>query len=239
MAGTMVHLLVAEKLLKELQRRNWRYSDAEKSAFEPDYFIAGNICPDGIMARKNYERSMKLHTHFRDGIPDGSFDKPGMVQLFEKRMRQFWKEHKREDRDFLSLYLGYITHMMTDERFILEERPKFFENIAAIHLTQQERETFIRFNRETDLVDFRLIREFPILQEAKKALERVKPYEIRGMITAEELNESRAWILQHFFRKQHQKEQTQYLEYDSMVRFVETVTQEIINRLFDEHYLEE
>ena len=129
--------------------------------------------------------------------------------------------------------------MMTDERFILEERPKFFENIAAIHLTQQDRETFIRFNRETDLVDFRLIREFPILQEAKKALERVKPYEIRGMITAEELNESRAWILQHFFRKQHQKEQTQYLEYDSMVRFVETVTQEIINRLFDEHYLEE
>lgn len=239
MAGTMVHLLVAEKLLKELQRRNWRYPDVEESVFEPDYFIAGNICPDGIMACKNYERSMKLHTHFRDGIPDGSFDKPGMVQLFEKRMRQFWEEHKREDRDFLSLYLGYITHMMTDERFILEERPKFFENIAVIHLTQQDRETFIRFNCETDLVDFRLIREFPILQEAKKALERVKPYEIRGMIMAEELNESRAWILQHFFREQHQKEQTQYLEYDRMVRFVETVTQEIINRLFEEHYLEE
>lgn len=237
MAGTIVHLAVAQKILSILLELDWEYSFDSSLQISKDYFIAGNICPDGIMARKNYERSMKLHSHFRDGIPDGSFDKEGMVELFEKRMHDFWIEHQEDEKRCPGLYLGYITHMMVDERFVLEIRPKFFENISVIGLTERDRETFVHFNEETDLVDFELLHDFPMLQEAKEALERVPEYEIKGMITKEELSDSRKWILQYFFYTEHTGKRSQYLKYETMVNFIEGISKEIVMRLFAEDFL--
>ncbi len=237
MAGTVVHLAVAEMLWAEIRKGNLCYAFDNSVIPEEDFFIAGNICPDGIMAREGYQREMKLHTHFRDGIPDGSFDAPGMASLFEKRMGQFWEEHREEERQKPGLYLGYITHMMTDEKFILEERPKFFANIARIGLTQRDVETFIRFNEETDMVDFELIRRLPVLQDARKSLERVQEYEIRGMITAQELTRSRKWILQHFFEESHAVRQPEFLEYDSIYTFILQTVKEIMYRLQEEGYI--
>jgi len=237
MAGTMVHLLTAEKLLPKLTGGALVYPFNTSLEIKPEYFIAGNICPDGIMARNGYQRKMKLHTHFRDGIPDGDFDKPGMVPLFEERMKEFWKMHQQDEKECPGLYLGYITHMMTDERFILEERPKFFENISVTGLTEQDRETFIRFGRETDLVDFRLIREYSELKRAYASLKHVKPYEIKGMVTREELSRSRNWILEYFFETEHEEEEICFLKYDSMVHFIGEVTKEIPERLLQEGYL--
>lgn len=228
MAGTMVHLLTAEKLYKKFR---------DILQVSEDFFIAGNICPDGIMARKGYERDMKLHTHFRDGIPDGTFEAEGNVEKFEKRMWDFWISHREEERQFPGLYLGYVTHMMTDEKFILEERPKFFEEIGKIGLTIYDRETYLRFGRETDLVDFRLVMEREELKWAKESLERVPAYEIKGMITEEELTDSRKWILQHFFYEEHVETETEFLKYDRMVRFVDASVEEIQERLFREGYL--
>lgn len=237
MAGTMVHLLVAQHLLEKITRRDSRYGFDNKLKPDIEYFIAGNICPDGIMARKNYERAMKLHSHFRDGIPDGSFQNPGMVPIFEARMRDFWQEHLEDEREMPGLYLGYITHMMVDERFILQERPKFFKHIASIGLTKKDRETFIRFNEETDLVDFRLVREKVELQLARVALEHVEPYEIKHMITKEELTQSRRWILTHFFEEEHPTKEAEFLRYEDMLAFVSQVEEEVMQRLLDEGYL--
>ena len=237
MAGTMVHLLVAEKLYQRICNGRLVYAAPHLDVPEEAYFVAGNICPDGIMAREGYQREMKLHTHFRDGIPDGSFEAPGMVELFEERMKAFWQEHLQDEGEKPGLYLGYITHMMTDERFILDERPKFFERIAVLGLTDHDKETFVQFGRETDLVDFRLIRDFPEITRAKGLLEEVTPYEIRGMLGEKELTASREWILQYFFGKEYYIEETKYLLYDSMVAFAEQVTEEILERLQKENYL--
>ncbi|MDD7402714.1 MAG: hypothetical protein SO170_05150 [Butyribacter sp.] len=239
MAGTVVHLLIAKKLSECLAKTEWRYPFARDTKMNTEYFIAGNICPDGIMARSGYRRKMKLHTHFRDGIPDGSFDKPGMIPLFEQRMHDFWQEHQEDEIQCPGLYLGYITHMMTDERFVLEERPKFFEQIAPSGLTKKDKETFLIFNKETDLVDFKLLRNFPELEETKEVLERVSEYEIKGMITRQELTASRQWILQHFFYEEHSTEEPEYLQYENMVEFVAKMTEEIIRRLFTEGFLEQ
>lgn len=237
MAGTMVHLAVAEKL--------WNWIDNQKKGYvfdrdlspQKEYFIAGNICPDGIMARKGYQREMKLHTHFRDGIPDGSFDKPRMIPLFEKRMAEFWRAHIEDEKEYPGLYLGYVTHMMTDERYILQERPKFFKKIARIGLTKWDRETYVHFNRETDLVDFWLLRNDPELQDAKRALESVRPYEIKGMITEEELTDSRQWILQYFFQEKHPQSLPEYIRCEEMAQFIEEVSGEIRDRLTKDAYL--
>lgn len=237
MAGTIVHLTVAEHLLRYIKDNNLRYCFDESLDIDENYFIAGNICPDGIMARKNYVREMKLHTHFRDGIPDGSFGNPGTVELFEDRMRDFWNVHLSDERDCPGLYLGYITHMMTDEKFILEKRNEFFEAISVIGLTDKDRETFVIFNAETDMVDFRLIEDIPELKNAKKSLENVKPYEIKGIITEQELTESRKWILEHFFYSVHDINEPLYLSYDRMRTFIDDVVGEIMERLVSEEYL--
>lgn len=237
MAGTMVHLLVAEKLYQGICSSRLIYAAPYLPVPDEAYFIAGNICPDGIMAREKYQREMKLHTHFRDGIPDGSFEAPGMVELFEERMKVFWQQHLQDEKEKPGLYLGYITHMMTDERFILDERPKFFGRIAKLGLTERDRETFVRFGEETDLVDFRLIHDFPEITRAKELLEGINPYEIRGMLEEKELTASREWILQYFFGTEHPLEETEYLLYNSMTVFAEQVTEEILERLQKENYL--
>lgn len=237
MAGTIVHLIVAQKLLNRLKENSWCYSFG-RYRIKEELFLAGNICPDGVMARKNYERNMKLHTHFRDGIPDGTFEIPENIRLFESRMKAFWQQHQSEEKKDTGLYLGYITHMMTDESFILEQRPDFFKQIARIGLTQKDKETFLIFNRETDNVDFALLRQHKeILEKIKNALERVEPYEIKGMITKEELTRSREWILQHFFYTAHEQKETVFLSYDKTVAFVECVVERIWRRLFEEQYI--
>lgn len=227
----MVHLLVAELLLEKMKDENaFAYMDE-------GLFIAGNICPDGIMARKGYRRYMKLHSHFRDGIPDGSFDMPGMLPIFHKRMYDFWREHRLDEEKMPGLYLGYITHMMTDEAFVLEERPRFFEEISRIGLTKWDKETFVHFNRETDLVDFELIRRYDCLQHCRKNLAGIAPYEIKGMITQEELTDSRQWILHHFFEEQHSDELPVFLKVETMESFSGSVASRIHERLLCKPYL--
>ena len=237
MAGTIVHLTVAERLYRYITDNDLKYCFDSRLNIDEDYFIAGNICPDGIMARNNYEREMKLHSHFRDGIPDGTFGNPGTVELFEKRMTGFWNEHLKEEKQCPGLYLGYITHMMTDKRFILGERNEFFKAISVTGLTDKDRETFVIFNAETDMVDFKLIEDISELNNAKNSLERVKPNEIKGLITERELTDSRKWILEHFFYSMHETSEPLYLNYDRMRKFIDDVAGEIVERLVNEGYL--
>ena len=158
MAGTMIHLVIAVRLADFIEKNGYliktSIEEEEGTDLNRKMFVVGNICPDGIMNHKNYERSMKLHTHFRDGIPDGDFGKDGTIEIFEERLKGFWEKHLEDEKYVRGLYLGYITHMMTDKRFVLYERPKYFENISVIGLTDHDRETFVYFNRDTDLVDF-------------------------------------------------------------------------------------
>ena len=209
MAGTMVHLTVAAKLWRWLEKEGRSVSLYQGTPLRREYFIAGNICPDGIMAREGYRR---------------------------ERMKLFWRDHLPDEKESPGLYLGYVTHMMTDERYILQERPKFFEQIARIGLTKQDRETYVYFNRETDLVDFWLLRNYPELQEARGALVSVPPYEIRGMITEEELTDSRRWILDYFFEAEHPNEMPGFISCQEMAAFIDSVSEEIKERLWEEGF---
>lgn len=239
MAGTMIHLVIAVRIAENIIKNGYkiRLADGSNIDFNKNMFIVGNICPDGIMERKNYERSMKLHTHFRDGIPDGDFGKTGTIESFEKRMADFWREHCEDERIVSGLYLGYITHMMTDKRFILYERPKYFQNISKIGLTERDRETFVYFNRDTDLVDFRLVRERTELSEAEKILRDTSDYYIKNMITREELDKSRRWIIKHFFEEKHMEENSRFLDYNSILKFCDDTVEYILQRLSNERFI--
>lgn len=219
MAGTVEHLAIA----RELAIR-WKPE-------RPDLFIAGNICPDGIMARKQYQRPMKMHTHFRDGIPDYEFSQPEHLALFHQRIRDFVEQAYNSAVDDKDLYLGYLTHILTDEIFMLTIRPEFMEKIAVLGLTDRDAETFRYFTYDVNQIDYRLAREYPGMNEIYKVLKTIEPYEIKSMITSEELTSSREWILDFFFENAPAPEEPVYYTYDRALLFIRETVQGIEGRI--------
>lgn len=233
MAGTCVHLAVATELDRLFQADKKIYLGKFCDQYDPQLFFAGNICPDGIMARKNYQREMKLHSHLRDGIPDGTFQEPEKLKLFRSRLASFFHTNVYERGRNFSLYLGYLTHMLTDEKFILEVHSEVLDAIAVTGYTSKDRETFVLFGKDVDQIDFRLVAEYPGIEQAHQALCHVPPYEITGMITEEELTSSRDWIISYFFETPHPLEETRFLSYERMRQFIPEAVEEIIGRLPD------
>lgn len=166
MAGSVEHMAVAVELLREDQRQQGGFLKLKN----PVHFVLGNLAPDGIMSRKGYVRSMKMHTHFRDGIPDWEFTREDHQKVFHQRIRSFCAQMLLEpalDRD---LYLGYVTHILTDEIFMKTIRQEFMEKIAAIGLTDRDAETFEHFTYDVNQIDFRLGREYPGIKRAEDCL---------------------------------------------------------------------
>lgn len=166
MAGSVEHMAVAVELLREDQRQQGSFLKLK----DPVHFVLGNLAPDGIMSRKGYVRSMKMHTHFRDGIPDWEFTREDHQKVFHQRIRSFCVQMLSEhalDRD---LYLGYVTHILTDEIFMKTIRQEFMEKIAAIGLTDRDAETFEHFTYDVNQIDFRLGREYPGIKRAEDCL---------------------------------------------------------------------
>lgn len=233
MAGTMVHLVVAD-MLSQILKDTEIVSPYNIAKFNSDYFIAGNICPDGIMARHDYVRDMKKHTHFRDGIMDYDFNKKENLALFRQRLSNFMKENMKtfQTDSERSLYLGYWTHMLTDEKFMLEIRPEFLKNISITGLTEHDMETFKYFSKDVDMIDFRLVSEYEGVERIYNVLSHIKPYEIYGMITEQELTGSRNWILKYFFETEHKDiVPPVYISYELMQKFINTTVKAIKDKI--------
>lgn len=209
MAGTVEHLAIALELMKRWGKHQ-----------RPELFLAGNVCPDGIQARQNYQRSMKLHTHFRDGIPDYAFGLPENLTIFHQRIHQFAKEHLKANLPNQELYLGYLTHILADEIFMLTVRPEFMKKIAVLGLTDRDAKTFEHFTFDVNQIDFRLAREYPGMETAYQILKDSEPYAIEGMVTEKELTRSREWILDFFFEHAPTPEAPVYYTYERALQFI-------------------
>ncbi len=231
MAGTCVHLAVATEINRRFCAETTYYLGEMGGQYVPEFFFAGNICPDGIMAREEYRREMKLHSHLRDGIPDGTFQEPKKLVLFRRRLKNFFVQNVYEQKRDFSLYLGYLTHMLTDEKFILEIHPHVLQAIEAAGYSRQDPEMYALFGRDVDRIDFRLVEEYPGIEQAYQALCKVPPYEITDLITEQELTDSREWILSYFFETEHRLEAPIYLSYEIMYRFIMEAVEEILERL--------
>lgn len=231
MAGTVEHLAIALELEKRWRKNT--VSDSESGAGQEDerisagiclehpaLFLAGNVCPDGIQARENYRRAMKMHTHFRDNIPDYEFGFPEHLTVFHQRIHQFADRNLNDTSLERDLYLGYLTHILADEVFMLTVRPEFMEKIAALGLTDRDAETFEYFTFDVNQIDFRLAKEYPGMEMAYRMLKESKPYEIRDMITEEELTRSRTWILDFFFDNALEPEKPVYYTYERALSFI-------------------
>lgn len=208
MAGTVEHLAIAWELSRKMDIQN------------KELFIAGNICPDGIMARENYQRPMKMHTHFRDGIPDYEFAKQEHLTLFHERIQEFADGYYRYAGEEKDLYLGYLTHILADEVFMLTIRPEFMEKIQVLGLTDRDAKTFEYFTYDVNQIDYRLAKEYPGMEQVLQILKSIESYEIKDMITKEELDRSRAWIVSFFFEDAPEPLEPVYYTYQRALEFI-------------------
>lgn len=216
MAGSVEHLAVTIELLQMDKASGGSLLQLKN----PVHFVLGNLAPDGIMSRKGYTRPMKMHTHFRDGIPDWEFTAASNLQLFHQRIRQFSEEMLSDpslDRD---LYLGYVTHILTDEIFMKTVRPEFMAKIAVLGLTERDAKTFEYFTYDVNQIDFKLGREYPGMHEMKECLLCEDICSIRDMITQQELADSREWVRNFFFDQAPMPEQPLFYTYERALGFI-------------------
>lgn len=209
MAGTITHLVIADQLLQPLQIQH------------PALFYCGNLAPDAIMAREGYQREMKRHTHFKDGIRLGDLHLPERYQTYRRAFQRFVDRFLRPDSPDFELYLGYVTHMLADEVFILTLRDSHVQKLTAADRNPDDPDYFAAFGRDVDLNDWRLVREYDFQFPMPDILLTEQNYEIPGYITCEELQNSKAFIIQKNFLTPHEECTPAVFPYEENQAFIQ------------------
>lgn len=102
MAYTMIHILIAEKILEYI-----------KTPVNYPTYILGTIAPDAVHAAKDYSPAQKERSHlFVEGARWGKVTSEEDFGKWSESIKAFYlKEHGRYDKDF---FLGYIVHLLVD-----------------------------------------------------------------------------------------------------------------------------
>ena len=82
---------------------------------------------------------------------------------------------------------------------MLTIRPEFMKKIQVLGLTDRDAKTFEHFTYDVNQIDYRLAAEYPGMEQVFQVLKEIESYEIKDMITKDELDRSREWILSFFF----------------------------------------
>lgn len=222
MAGTITHLVIADRLLLNLP------SDIRNRIRNISLYYCGNLAPDAIMARQGYVREMKKHTHFKDGIPEDELSQKENFRLYRSRFEAFAKEFLTKENPDFELYFGYVTHMLADEIFILTLRDRHVKELQSRQENPDYEKYFIRFGKDVDLNDWRLLREYQFSCNILKTIRQENDYEIKGYITNEELIKSKEFIINKNFVQPHMIDTPQVLSYEENLAYIERAVEQII-----------
>ena len=80
MAGTATHIAIADKINSIL---------GDGVIKNLPLFFGGNLAPDAIHAKQNYQRADKKHSHLCDGIRSYGYGYPEIAKLFKDRVNEF------------------------------------------------------------------------------------------------------------------------------------------------------
>ncbi|MBP5264149.1 MAG: zinc dependent phospholipase C family protein [Lachnospiraceae bacterium] len=199
MAGTIMHLVIADRLLDLYQIKN------------PGYFYCGNLAPDAVMNRENYVREMKRHTHFKDGIRLHELRIPENFATYLERLNAFYDGLVAKPSKHWEIYFGYLTHILVDELYLLEFRDKFVDMLVSQGKDPTDLDFFRMFTKDVYLVDLELVRTYKFHHPMPETLRINEEYEIPGLVTSKELLDSKEYIIRMNFEKQRAeaKEDTQ------------------------------
>lgn len=143
MAYTMIHILIAEKVLEYL-----------KTPVDHPTYILGTIAPDAVHAAKDYSRTQKERSHlFVEGARWGEITSKEDLAKWSESIKTFYlKEHDRYDRDF---FLGYMVHLLADVCSCKEIYAPFYLSIK-----DDPDEKMAQFRKENYCVNYYLYCEY-------------------------------------------------------------------------------
>ena len=227
MAGVITHMVVAREINKRLP---------EGTIQNMGLFYLGNLAPDAIHAREGYIRDYKKHTHLRDDILDKDFETESNRIIFHERVRQFILKYRELEDGYLDLYRGYISHILTDELFVLTRRKEFCEIMEQQGIGQGDPLFFEYIVADMNRNDLMLVKNYEGSDEIKKTLEQTPAIPVDHYISEKEMQISKDWLLyQHFYIK-NEELQPRVISYDSMLQFVHMAADNIVSRLSDDQY---
>lgn len=215
MAGTVMHLVIADRLLKPLSIHN------------PAFFYCGNLAPDAIMNRENYEREMKRHTHFKDQMRLYLLHKPENYAVYSERLQLFYDNYVAVSDKHQEIYLGYLTHILTDELYILKFRDKHVQKLVDLGKSPTDETYFHQFGKDVNSVDLDLAETYEFRYPMPDILLSENNYEIPGYITRKELADSKDFIIQKNFSGTSKKEPLQTMTMESNLEFIDLCVREI------------
>ena len=237
MAGTVTHIAIADRINNIL---------GDGIIKNLTLFFGGNIAPDAVHAKKDYQRTDKKRSHLCDGIRSYGYGYPEIAKLFKDRINNFIENYYMtagEDRD---LYLGYIVHLLVDEFYLLSfyerlenhltdnganpDEPGFRKKLAdAISDDPQfYNEDYINFFKEASSMLEISANNYNFKQNVVDVLEAVWDYEVKDYIGANEINISKRWVINTFFKSEKTKSND---DYDTEIKFVDLAAENIIERL--------
>lgn len=218
MAGVVIHLAVADATFKELNIKNL-----------PLYY-AGNVAPDCIHSRKNYKREMKKHTHLRDNIHDWDFILEENQKLFHARLNNFQKAYcnKSDNRE---LYLGYLTHLITDEMFMKTIRLKCAKEAEKGGILQTDKRFFGYMMKEVNGADSLAAKNINFINNPVEMMRKAYGYSIQDYVTADEMKDSMEWIIDNYFSGKNNFEDPAFLNMEMIKDFINIAVNEIYKRI--------
>ena len=234
MSGTLVHLVVADKLYDMLG------SGIIKSF---PLFVGGNLAPDAVHARQNYQRIDKKRSHLCEGIRSYGYGYPEISKLFRERVNEFIKDYYLPANTDKDLYLGYVTHLLLDEFDMfsayesLENKLKNEENDISASKSKRNladegnsgihREFFKSYTNFYNVSASQYI----FTQNVVEALEAVWDYEIDKYVSAYEINASKRWVINKYFRTELPKDKISATKSEKDIFFVDKAAISIFKQI--------
>lgn len=235
MSGTLIHLAIADKIYEILG------GDVIKNL---PLFFGGNIAPDAVHAKKDYQRAYKKHSHLCDTICSYGYGYPEINKLFKDRVKKFAEKYYMTAGEDKDLYLGYIVHLLVDEfemfsaceRLINQLKSdgvnpnvlEFRKNLAD-EINNGGYNEF--FKQDANIYDI-LAYEYKFNQKVVDVLEAVWDYEVKDYISANEINISKRLIINKIF-KSGPRQDSIVSDRKRATKFINLTTKNVIEQLQD------
>ncbi|MDF2941456.1 MAG: hypothetical protein K0S01_314 [Herbinix sp.] len=222
MAGVITHMVIAREIIKLLP---------ENTIVDQGLFYLGNLAPDAIHARADYERAYKKHTHFRDDILDMEFGQEDNLAIFHGRLIDFINDNKGRKDGLLDLYRGYVVHILTDELFMLTVRKEFCALMEEQGIAQNDKRFFEYIVTDMNRNDLLLVENYEGSSEIRHLMEEVPIYPIENYLSKQEIEISRDWLIHRHFIEAHESLEPRFISYERNWQFIQMAVVSIIEKL--------
>lgn len=218
MAGVITHLQIGKMI----------YKDQKYLIDDEIGFYLGTIAPDSIMAKADYQRIDKIITHLRIGISSEDWYKDEYQELYEKRILEFINKYYNHPQSLNSFYLGYITHLLTDQYFHNCVRKMIVQKLKDNNFPYTGKDLLKVMTYEFDAFDYYLLHNNQDLIEIIHMMENISEnYEVQDLLPCSYIMHNFTWIKTKFIDHQENLN-LKYFQESDILRFINEASNYII-----------